>query len=412
MTALLPRCLFCDEPLEITFVDLGSTPLANSYVQPSSSPAVDPTYPLHARVCGSCFLVQVEPAVPPEEIFGDCAYFSSVSASWVEHARAFATSAVRRLGLGPESLVVEVASNDGYLLQHFRDLGVPILGVEQATNVAAEAEASGIPTLISFFGADVAGDIASSRGFADLICANTVLAHVPDLNDFVAGLATLVSPTGTITVEAPHLLRLIQGVQFDTIYHEHYSYLSLLTVEKVFAAHGLAVYDLDELPTHGGSLRYWAAPLAAGRSPQPGVLRVRAAEAGAGLETLEAYASFSDRVADCRTSLLKFLDGTVAAGRVVAGYGAAAKGNTLLNFCGVAKDQIPFVVDRSPHKQGMLLPGSRIPVLATEELRIRQPHPLLVLAWNLLEEIAEQTAFISDWGATLVLPIPTIRVLE
>lgn len=412
VSALAPRCLFCDAPLDVTFVDLGATPLANSYVHPDSIHEVDPTYPLHARVCGSCFLVQVEPAVTPEEIFSDYAYFSSVSSSWVEHARAFAASAIRRLGLGPESLVVEVASNDGYLLRHFRDAGVPILGVEPAANVAAEAKIAGIPTLISFFGADVADEIASTHGLADLISANNVLAHVPDLNDFVAGLATLISPTGTITVEAPHLLRIIQGVQFDTIYHEHYSYLSLLTVEKVFAAHGLAVYDVDELSTHGGSLRYWAAPLVARRPQQSGVLRVRAAEAEAGLETLDAYTGFSKHVADCRTSVLTFLDGAVAARHVVAGYGAAAKGNTLLNFCGVTTDQVPFVVDRSPHKQGMLLPGSRIPVIAPQELRIRRPAHLLVFAWNLLEEIAAQTGFISEWGATLVLPIPTVRVLE
>ncbi|MHB1330279.1 MAG: class I SAM-dependent methyltransferase [Gemmatimonadales bacterium] len=412
MTALPPRCLFCDELLEITFVDLGSTPLANSYVQPSSSQAVDPVYPLHARVCSNCFLVQVDPVVPPEEIFSDYAYFSSVSESWVEHARGFAAHAVERLDLTSESLVVEVASNDGYLLRHFRDLGVPILGVEPAVNVAAEAEAVGVPTLVSFFGADVAKDITSSRGSADLICVNNVLAHVPDPNDFVAGLAHLISPSGTITVEAPHLLRLIRGVQFDTIYHEHYSYLSLLTVEKVFGAHGLVVYDVDELPTHGGSLRYWAAPLTARRSARPGLLAVRASENAAGLHRVGTYRDFSARVAKCRTSLLGFLGEAAAANRSVAGYGAAAKGNTLLNFCGLTGNDIPFVVDRSPHKQGLLLPGSRIPIVATEELRLRQPDHVLVLAWNLLDEIRAQTAFIADWGATLVVPIPTVAVVR
>ncbi len=406
-----PACRACGAPLACTFVDLGETPLANAYLEEADLAKPEPRYPLHARVCGACFLVQIDAAVPPEEIFSDYAYFSSYSESWVAHARRFCAAARDRFGLGPESLVVEVASNDGYLLRHFVATGVPVLGIEPAANVARVAEAAGVPTLTRFFGLELAHELAAAGRSADLLVGNNVLAHVPDLNDFVAGLAALVKPAGVISIEAPHLLRLIEGVQFDTIYHEHFSYFSLLAVEHVFARHGLRVFDVETLETHGGSLRILACREAADRAEEPALARVRAQENDAGLDRLDVYAGFGARVAEAQASLIAFLERARREGRTVAAYGAAAKGNTLLNACGVGRDDIAGVADVSPHKQGRYMPGSRLPIHAPEWLRETRPDYVLILPWNLKDEIVERMACVRDWGGRFVVPIPRTEVL-
>ncbi len=406
-----PACRACGAPLACTFVDLGETPLANAYLEEADLAKPEPRYPLHARVCGACFLVQIDAAVPPEEIFSDYAYFSSYSESWVAHARRFCAAARDRFGLGPESLVVEVASNDGYLLRHFVATGVPVLGIEPAANVARVAEAAGVPTLTRFFGLEIAHELAAAGRSADLLVGNNVLAHVPDLNDFVAGLAALVKPAGVISIEAPHLLELIEGVQFDTIYHEHFSYFSLLAVEHVFARHGLRVFDVETLETHGGSLRILACREAADRAEEPGLARVRARESAAGLDRLDAYTGFGARVAEAQASLIAFLERARREGRTVAAYGAAAKGNTLLNACGVGRDDIAGVADVSPHKQGRYMPGSRLPIHAPEWLRETRPDYVLILPWNLKHEIVERMAFVREWGGRFVVPIPRTEVL-
>jgi len=412
MSDTAPNCRFCVTPLTTTFADLGETPLANSYVDPSTAGPSDQAYPLHARVCSECLLVQVADAVPAEDIFSDYAYFSSYAQSWVEHARRYADMAVARFGLGPDSKVVEVASNDGYLLQHFVAKGIPVLGIEPAANVAEAAEARGVPTRTAFFGAELARGLRAEGISADLMAGNNVLAHVPDLNDFVAGLATLLAEDGVLTMEFPHLLRLIEDTQFDTIYHEHYSYFSLLAVERIFARHGLKLFDVEELPTHGGSLRIFA-----GRADGPdrgeseGLRKVRADEAAAALDRLETYGGFQVRVEAVKAGLLDFLAKASAAGEIVAAYGAAAKGNTLLNFCGVTSDQIAFVADVSPHKQNHLLPGSRIPVVAPNELKSRKPDHVLILPWNLKDEITGDHGYIREWGGDFVIAVPEITVL-
>ena len=362
-------------------------------------------------MCGACFLVQIDAAVPPEEIFSDYAYFSSYSESWVAHARRFCAAARDRFGLRPESLVVEVASNDGYLLRHFVATGVPVLGIEPAANVARVAEAAGVPTLTRFFGLELAHELAAAGRSADLLVGNNVLAHVPDLNDFVAGLAALVKPAGVISIEAPHLLRLIEGVQFDTIYHEHFSYFSLLAVEHVFARHGLRIFDVETLETHGGSLRILACREAADRAEEPALARVRAQENAAGLDRLDVYAGFGARVAEAQASLIAFLERARREGRTVAAYGAAAKGNTLLNACGVGRDDIAGVADVSPHKQGRYMPGSRLPIHAPDWLRETRPDYVLILPWNLKDEIVERMACVREWGGRFVVPIPRTEVL-
>jgi SAM-dependent methyltransferase len=405
-----PHCRFCDAPLQVTFVDLGSTPLANSYVEPTRADEPEPIYPLHARVCESCFLVQVESVVPAAEIFGDYAYFSSVSESWLEHAQRFVQQAVMARGLDDQSLVVEIASNDGYLLRNFVELAVPTLGVEPAANVAAVARELGIETIVEFFGTEVAKNLAASGRRADLVVANNVLAHVPDLNDFVAGVALVLKPEGAISIEVPHLLRLIEKVAFDTIYHEHYSYFSLLTIEKVFDAHGLVVFDVEELTTHGGSLRVWAthrggAPSASGR-----MQHVRDAERAAGLATVDAYTPFTSRVERCRNGFLSFVADARNAGTLIAAYGAAAKGNTFLNWVGITADDITYVVDRSPHKQGLLLPGSRLPIHAPEHVAVTKPDHLVILPWNLRAEIVAQMNVIRDWNGRFVVAVPAVEI--
>ncbi|MFG1399395.1 methyltransferase domain-containing protein [Roseixanthobacter pseudopolyaromaticivorans] len=406
------HCRFCDTPLRQRFVDLGEMPLANAYVPESRRGSKEARYPLRASVCPTCRLVQADAFVEPKEIFSDYAYFSSYSDSWVAHAQRFAALATARFGLTRTSQVVEVASNDGYLLRHFIAAGIPALGIEPAANVAQAARAAGVPTETRFFGADAAVGLAARGYRADLLVANNVLAHVPDINDFVAGLARLVKADGVVSVEFPHLLRLIESVQFDTIYHEHFYYLSLLAVEKIFAAHRLKVFDVQELPTHGGSLRVLACHAAShAHAETPGVAKVRADEAQAGLDADAVYDGFQNRIAPIRTALHAFLDQAHAAGKHVAAYGAAAKGNTLLNFCGVGPDQIDYVVDRNPHKQGHLLPGSHLPIHAPERLAQTKPDFVLILPWNIKDEVMAANAMVRDWGGRFVVAVPDLAVL-
>jgi len=405
----IPACRFCGAPLAETFVDLGETPLANSYLATADQP--DQRFPLHARVCSSCRLVQIEAMATPEQIFRHYAYFSSYSTSWVEHARRFCEAMVVRFGLSRTSQVVEVASNDGYLLRHFVAAGVPALGIEPAANVAEAARAAGVPTETLFFGLETAKDLRARGHAADLLVGNNVLAHVPDINDFVAGLAHLLKDDGVLSMEFPHLLRLIDGVQFDTIYHEHFCYLSLLAVERVFAAHGLRVFDVEELDTHGGSLRVLACRTDASHTEGAGLAKVRADEAAAGLDGDAAYQGFQARVEAVRGSLLAFLADARAEDKRIAAYGAAAKGNTLLNYCGVTAADIGFVVDRNPHKQGLFLPGSRIPVFGPGKLAEARPDYVLILPWNLKDEIIRQNPEVASWGGRWVVPVPATTVL-
>jgi SAM-dependent methyltransferase len=406
-------CRFCGTDLRYSFVDLGMSPLCERYVPADRLDEMEPFYPLLALVCHECLLVQLGEYVAAEDIFSEYAYFSSYSDSWVEHARRYAHRMIAELGLGPKSLVVEVASNDGYLLQHFLEQGVPVLGIEPAANVARVAEGRGVPTIVRFFGRALAHELAAQGRKADLVVGNNVLAQVPDLNDFVEGLAAILKPSGTLTLEFPHLLRLIEGNQFDTIYHEHFSYFSLHTAQRILEAHGLAVFDVEELPTHGGSLRIFAAPSGSGRTNGAGRLeRVRAEEQRAGLTTLEGYGSFAPRVAEAKWRLLEFLIGARRSGRTVVGYGAPGKGNTLLNYCGVRTDLLDFVVDRNPYKQGKFLPGTRVPIHAPERLREARPDYVLILPWNLEREIVSQLAYIREWGGRFVVPIPSVRIIE
>ncbi len=404
-------CRFCNAPLVHVFADLGVTPLANAYVKPADAGSPDATYPLRAFVCDECWLVQAEAFASPQEIFSDYAYFSSFSDSWVEHARRFADGAIARFGLTARSQVIEVASNDGYLLRHFVSRGIPALGIEPAQNVAKVAREAGVPTECRFFGRETATDLAERGLLADLVVGNNVLAHVPDINDFVGGMAIVLKPDGVVSFEFPHLLQLIENVQFDTIYHEHFYYLSLLAVENVLARHGLVVVDVEELPTHGGSLRVTAARRSsAAHRPTKGVEKVRNDERAAGLADVARYRAFQETILPVREGLLAFLRKAKAEGRSVAAYGAAAKGNTLLNFCGIGTDLIAYVVDRSPHKQGHLLPGSRLPIHAPERLAETKPDYVLILPWNISAEIVANND-ISAWGGRYVIAVPELAVL-
>ncbi|HUJ13506.1 MAG TPA: methyltransferase domain-containing protein, partial [Thermoanaerobaculia bacterium] len=365
-------------------------------------------YPLVARTCAECFLVQVPSVTTPENLFSDYPYFSSYSESWLAHAREYSRIMIDRLRLGAASRVVEIASNDGYLLQYFRDAGIPVLGIDPAANVGAVARARGIETWTRFFGTEAAREIA---GGADLLIANNVLAHVPDINDFVAGLRIALAPGGTITIEFPHLLNIIRYSQFDTIYHEHYSYLSLHTVRRILAAHALDVVDVDEIPTHGGSLRVHARH-SGEEAPAPALAKVLDDERTFGLTDLAAYRRFAEGVRQCKRSLLQFLIAARTEGKRVAGYGAPAKASTLLNYCGVRTDFIDFTVDRSPHKQGLYLPGTRIPIYAPEKIAETKPEFVIVFAWNLRDEITSQMAHVLDWGGRFVIPVPTVEVID
>ena len=408
-----PECRFCGSPVQQTFVDLGMSPLSNAYLRPEQLSQMEQFYPLHARVCGKCFLVQLEQFECPEKIFGDYAYFSSYSKSWLNHARKYADGIAERFHLDGKSLVVEVASNDGYLLQYFQAKGIPVLGVEPAQNVAQAAEEKGIRTVAKFFGVRTARELQADGQEADLIVGNNVLAHVPDLMDFVAGLKLLLKPRGIITVEFPHLLRLIEGNQFDTIYHEHFSYFSFCTAENVFAEHGLTVFDVEELPTHGGSLRLFACHDDGGPwKPDSRVSELREQEIAAGIRKLETYSCFGEKVRETKRALVEFLIGVKRAGKSVVGYGAPAKGNTLLNYCGIGRDFLDYTVDISPHKQDHFLPGTHIPVYHPDMIRKTRPAYVLILPWNLRDEVVGQLAEIRQWGGRCVIPIPSPEVIE
>ncbi len=405
-------CRHCGTALSRTFIDLGATPPANSYLRGADLNRAESFLPLHVYVCESCLLVQLEQFRTPEELFGDYAYFSSYSDSWLAHAERYAETMIHRFGLGDDGLVIEVASNDGYLLQFFDQRGVRVLGIEPAANVAEVAADKGVPTLVQFFGTECARRLAGEGTTADLLIANNVLAHVPNVNDFVNGLRLLLEPDGVITVEFPHLLRLMRGNQFDTIYHEHFSYFSLLTVERIFAAHGLRLFDVDELETHGGSLRIYACHQALGRRTSETIGRVLAAERQAGLDQPDAYDGFARQVNRAKRDLLSFLIGAKDEGKTIVGYGAPAKGNTLLNFCGIGTDFLDYTVDRSPHKQGMYLPGTRIPIRAPEAIAETRPDYVLILPWNLKHEIIAANGHIREWGGRFVVPIPEIEVVS
>lgn len=404
-------CRFCAAPLVRHFADLGMSPLSNAFLRADQLAEMEPFYPLTAYVCERCFLVQLPAVETPERIFSDYAYFSSYSDSWLEHARQYCQDMTARLGLDRESLVVEIASNDGYLLRNFVAAGIPSLGIEPAANVAEVARQNGIDTLVRFFGAETARALVAEGRRARLLLGNNVLAHVPDLNDFVAGLAMLLAPGGVVTMEFPHLMQLMRGNQFDTIYHEHFSYFSLLTVRQVFARHGLAIFDVAELPTHGGSLRIFARHADEGSDPGQRVVHLESVEREYGLDRLETYTRFAEEVRATKRALLTFLIRAREEGKRVAAYGAPAKGNTLLNYCGVRTDLVEFTVDRSPHKQGLFLPGTHIPIHGPERLRETRPDYVLILPWNLTEEIVAQMGDVREWGGRFVVPIPRLEVL-
>jgi hypothetical protein len=406
------NCRFCLARLATTFVDLGMQPLSNAYVIADYADRMEPFYPLHARVCAECFLVQVPELQSPAAIFGNYPYLSSMSDSWLAHCQHYAHAAVRRFGLTQSSLVVEVASNDGYLLRFFKDEQIPVFGIEPAANVAAIATAAGIPTLPRFFGTTLAQELAAQDIRADLLIGNNVLAHVPNLNDFVTGLSLLLAPHGVLTMEFPHLARLIEHNQFDTIYHEHFSYFSFGTVERVFHAHGLSLFDVDELSTHGGSLRVYACHASSQRSVTPRVRALLAAEEAQGLRIIGTYTHFAERARVAKRNILAFLIDCKRKGQQVVAYGAAAKGNTLRNYCGVRTDFIDYAADRSPLKQGKLMPGTHIPVVAPERIHETKPDWVLLLAWNIKDEISQQLAFVRNWGGQLVVPIPTVETLH
>ena len=406
------QCRICATSLRHSFADLGMSPISNAFLTSDALNRQEPFYPLQAYVCANCFLVQLEEFEPPEKIFSDnYAYFSSYSDSWLDHARRYVDATSERFRLGSQSRVVEIASNDGYLLQYFVALGVPVLGIEPARNVAAVAEKKGVRTLLKFFGRKTAQELVSQGERADLLLGNNVLAHVPDVNDFVAGLKILLSSDGVVTMEFPHLLRLMNGNQFDTIYHEHFSYFSLLTVIRLFGAHGLKIFDVERLSTHGGSLRIYACHDEASFGAEPSVRKILAEEHAEGLAQVATYEKFAEGVKEAKRALLTFLIGAKRAGKSIAAYGAPAKGNTLLNYCGVRTDLIDYTVDRSPHKQGQFLPGTHIPIHAPDQLRKTKPDYVLILAWNLRDEITEQMNDIRDWGGRFVVPIPTTTVL-
>jgi SAM-dependent methyltransferase len=404
-------CRFCGTKLEHTFVDLGMSPLCESYLSADHLNQMEPFYPLHAYVCGKCFLVQLQEYVTPEHIFCDYAYFSSYSDSWLAHAKKYAGQMVERFAIGGQSLVVEVASNDGYLLQYFVERKIPALGIEPAANVAAVAVQKGVPTLVKFFGAETARELAASGKKADLLLGNNVLAQVPDLNDFVAGMKILLKPAGVITMEFPHLQRLMEQNQFDTIYHEHFSYFSLITVEKIFAAHGLTLFDVEEIQTHGGSLRIYARHAEDSSKPVSScITELRSREESMGYSRIETYSSFAEQVKETKRKLLEFLIEAKRNGKKIAGYGAPGKGNTLLNYCAIRTDFLDYTVDRNPFKHGRFLPGTHVPIYPPDRIRETRPDFVLILPWNLKEEIIKQNAFIREWGGKFIVPIPEVKI--
>jgi SAM-dependent methyltransferase len=404
-------CRLCSAPLTEIFADLGMSPLANAYIARSQLRSMEPFYPLRAQVCTECKLVQVEEFEEPAKIFGDYAYFSSYSTTWLEHARRYTDEITARLQLGRNSQIIEIASNDGYLLQYFVKRNIPALGIEPAANVAAAAIEKGVPTRSVFFGAATARDLVNEGYSADLLISNNVLAHVPDLHSFVEGMKIVLKPAGVITVEFPHLLQLMRHTQFDTIYHEHFCYFSLLVIERLFARHGLAVFDVEELPTHGGSLRIFGKH--SGDTSKPVSSRVgqlRRQELDARLYELDSYRHFAGQVKQAKLNILQFFIDARRAGKTIAGYGAPAKGNTLLNYCGIKPDLLPFTVDLNPHKQGSYLPGTHIPIENPQAIQRARPDYVFILPWNLKAEIASQLAYIREWGGKFVVAIPSIEV--
>jgi hypothetical protein len=413
MEGTSPRCRFCGAALKQTFVDLGMSPLCESYLSLEQLNQMEPFYPLHVYVCDQCFLVQLEQYVSPEEIFGEYAYFSSYSDTWLEHARRYTEMISERLVLSDNSLVVEVASNDGYLLQYFIPRGIPVLGIEPAANVAQAAMVKGVPTLIQFFGEQTARELARNGKMADLLIGNNVLAQVPDLCDFVKGMKTLLKPEGVITMEFPHLVKLMEGNQFDTIYHEHFSYFSFISTGRIFAAHGLRLFDVEELATHGGSLRIYACH--AEDETKPIGWRVNdlmAREEAYGITCLDTYSSFAEQVKETKRKLLEFLISARRRGKSIAGYGAPGKGNTLLNYCGIRTDFLDYTVDRNPFKQGKFLPGTHIPIFPPDKIAETKPDYVLILPWNFKDEIMEQVAYMLDWGGQFIVPIPEPQVYK
>jgi SAM-dependent methyltransferase len=407
------KCRFCNATLEETFVDLGMSPLCQDHVKPNELKQMEPFYPLHVYVCTECFLVQLEEFVAPAEIFQDYAYFSSYSDTMLKHASDYTDAVIERFAITENSLVAEIASNDGYLLKNFLHKKIPVLGIEPAANVAEYAIKKGIRTEMVFFGSNTASNLIASHGQADLLVGNNVLAHVPDINDFVSGLKKFLKPDGVITMEFPHLLRLVENNQFDTIYHEHFSYLSFLTVNRIFKHHGLTLFDVDEIPTHGGSIRIYARHTEDQSKPiSPNVEALLETEYDAGMLTLQFYKNFEEKVKETKRKILDFLIHAKREGMTVIGYGAPGKGNTLLNYCGIRTDFIDFTVDRSPHKQNNYLPGTLIPVFSPEKIKEIKPDYIFILPWNLKEEIMDAHAYVSDWGGKFVIPIPELKVYE
>jgi len=405
------KCRFCNSQLDHSFADLGMSPYSNSYLREEQLNMMEPFYPLHAYVCEFCFLVQLEEYQSPTEIFGDYAYFSSYSTAWLQHAKDYVDHMINSFNIDREKQVVEIASNDGYLLKYFSEKNIPVLGIEPAANVAEVAISDGIPTVVKFFGEHTAKELLHDNKAADLIIGNNVLAHVPDINDFVNGMSILLKEKGVITIEFPHLLQLMKGNQFDTIYHEHFSYLSLIAVEKIFSEHGLLIFDVEELPTHGGSLRIYACHKNdSDRTVTDKVNRLQSLEIEEGLSKVETYQEFSEQVRETKRKLLEFLISKKREGKVIVGYGAPAKGNTLLNYCGIRSDFLDYTVDASPHKQGLYLPGTHIPIYSPDKIYETQPDYVLILPWNIKEEVMEQMAEIRQWGGKFVTPIPEVSI--
>ena len=407
-------CLFCGTPLRYTFVDLGMSPLCETFIREDELDNREPFYPLHVYVCEKCFLVQLHEYVSPADIFTEYAYFSSYSDSWVQHAKKYVDMITERLRLGPKSFVVELASNDGYLLQHYLPKGIPVLGIEPAANVAKVAvEQRKVPTLVKFFGVNTARELVAEGKQADLVSGINVLAQVPDINDFVEGIRILLKPGGVMTIEFPHLLRLMEENQFDTIYHEHFFYFSFMTAGKIFAAHGLTLFDVEELPSHGGSLRIYARHASDAAKPVTArALEMNERELRAGLTTLSTYDSFAEQVKETKRGILDFLVRAKREGKKIAGYGAPGKGNTLLNYCGIREDFLDFTVDRNTYKHGKYTPGTHIPIFDPSRIKEAKPDYLFILPWNLKTEIIAQMHFIREWGGKFVIPIPRIEVID
>ena len=408
------NCRICDKSLQHVFVDLGMSPIANDYVAADKANAMEPFYPLRVYVCDSCWLVQLPAAQSADNIFReDYAYFSSMSRSWLTHAKSYVDKVIDRFGIGTDHSVVEIASNDGYLLQYFHERQVPVLGIEPCGNVAEAAEKIGVPSIVEFFGVDLATKLVAERTKPDLVIGNNVLAHVPDLKDFVGGLKILLADDGVITMEFPHLQRLIDSNQFDTIYHEHFSYFSFIAVLNVFDLHGLKIFDVEELPTHGGSLRIYGCHADDdSKATTAAVTELRERETTAGFDDLAIYKGFEDKVERTKRELLKFLISAKEEGKTVVGYGAPAKGNTLLNYCGVRSDLLQYTVDMAPSKQNTLLPGVRIPVHKPDHIMKTKPDYVLILPWNIKDEIMNSMSEVREWGGRFLVPIPEVQLLD